>query len=72
VTALRLHRELYTASAVRGAVEVFARYATITTEDTGDYCVVTVTAKTPERALKVARELGNYALGLTRQGDPLR
>lgn len=72
MTALRLHRELYTEGAVRGAVEVFAPYAHILTEDDGDYRVVTVTAKTPERALKVARELGNYALGLTRQGEVLR
>ncbi|MDB4930323.1 MAG: hypothetical protein JWM10_2807 [Myxococcaceae bacterium] len=64
----RFHRELYPPAAVDGALKVFERFATFELADEGDYRVVRISAKRPERELKVARELGNYALGLTRQG----
>lgn len=64
----RFHRDLYPAASVDGAVKVFEKFARFEVADEGDYRVVRVTAKRPERELKVARELGNYALGLTRQG----
>jgi len=64
----RFHRDLYPTAAVDGAVKVFERFARFEVVDEGDYRVVRVSAKRPERERKVALELGNYALGLTRQG----
>jgi hypothetical protein len=49
-------------------VKVFERFARFELVDDGDYRVVRITAKRPERERKVALELSNYALGLTRQG----
>lgn len=63
----RFHKDIYEASAVAGAVEVYARFAEITVSDEGHHRVVRVTAKTPARERKVALELTNYALGLTRK-----
>lgn len=63
----RFHRELYPTAAVDGAVAVFARFARFEVAEEGDYRVVRITAKRPEREPKIALELGNYALGLTRQ-----
>lgn len=64
----RFHRDLYPSTAVDGAVKMFERFARFEVADEGDYRVVRVSAKRPERERKVALELGNYALGLTRQG----
>jgi hypothetical protein len=64
----RFHRDLYPSTAVDGAVKVFERFARFELVDDGDYRVVRITAKRPERERKVALELSNYALGLTRQG----
>jgi hypothetical protein len=64
----RFHRDLYPSTAVDGAVKVFERFARFDLVDDGDYRVVRITAKRPERERKVALELGNYALGLTRRG----
>lgn len=64
----RFHREIYPVAAVEGAVAAYNRFATITVREEGDYRVVTVAAVRPERALRVARELGNHALGLLREG----
>lgn len=64
----RFHRDLYSAASVDGAVKVFEGFARFELVDDGDYRVVRISAKRPERELKVARELGNYALGLTRKG----
>lgn len=63
----RFHRDLYPSTAVDGAVKVFERFARFELADDGDYRVVRITAKRPERERKVALELGNYALGLTRR-----
>lgn len=64
----RFHRELYPTVAVDGAVKIFERFARFELVDEGDYRVVRITAKRPEREQKISFELGNYALGLTRQG----
>jgi hypothetical protein len=72
VTELRLHRAVYTGVAVDEAVRVYATYAQIErapepegeAPDAGHH-VVRVTAATPKREQRVARELANYALGLT-------
>ena len=63
----RFHRDIYDAKAVDGAVEVYARFAVITAADEGEHRVVRVSAKTPARERKIALELANYALGLTRR-----
>ncbi len=63
----RFHKDIYEAAAVTGAVEVYARFAEITVTEEGHHRVVRVTAKTPARERKVALELANYALGLTRK-----
>lgn len=64
----RFHKDIYDASSVAGAVEVYNRFADITVRDEGEHRVVSVGAKTPARERKVALELANYALGLTRKG----
>lgn len=63
----RFHRDLYPPAAVDGAAKVFERFARLEVVEDGDYRVVRITAKRPEREQKVALELGNYALGLTRR-----
>lgn len=62
---LRFHRELYAGTAVDAAIVRLADYATFERAEDGHYFVVRVDATTPGRAKKVARELGNFALGLT-------
>ncbi len=68
MTERRFHKDIYPAAAVDGAVQTFARFAAITVREEGDHRVVAVDAPKPERALRVARELANYALGLVREG----
>ncbi len=63
----RFHKDLYALKAVQGAIDAFARFAQIELSDEGDYQVVRVSAKRPERERKVAQELGNFALGLSRK-----
>lgn len=63
----RFHHRIYPASAVDGAVKTYARFATLEVLDEENHRVVRVTAKKPERERRVANELANYALGLTRQ-----
>jgi hypothetical protein len=65
VTPLRLHRDLYAASAVDRAFGVYAPHATLARREEAPYWVVDVSAQTPERERRVAGELANYALGLT-------
>lgn len=67
MSELRLHRDLYVASAVDEAVKLYAAHATITRADEGDHVVLRLESPRPGRAERVARELGNYALGLTIQ-----
>lgn len=67
MTERRFHKAIYPAAAVDGAVKTFERFAAITVREEGDHRVVSVDAAKPERALRVARELANYALGLVRE-----
>ncbi|MFO0629309.1 MAG: HxsD-like protein [Polyangiales bacterium] len=68
MTELRLHRDLYTAAAVEGAVKALGRFGAFEVAELGAYHLVRITASSPAREAKLSRELGNYALGLTRQG----
>ena len=65
MTELRLHRTLYRAAAVDAALEVYGSYATLEQLEEGDHWVVRVSSTSPARERRVARELANYALGLT-------
>ena len=65
---LRFHKDIYDAQSVAGAVEVYNRFADITVREEGEHRVVSLGGKTPARERKVALELANYALGLTRKG----
>lgn len=67
MSELRLHRELYPGSAIDDAIAVYARHAEVTRRDDGEHVVVTIAAAKPGRDVRVARELGNYALGLAIQ-----
>ena len=62
---VRFHRDLYAGVAVDEAVKAYARFAEFQLEESPGEWVVRITARTPEREKKVARELGNMALGLT-------
>jgi hypothetical protein len=65
VTDLRFHRELYVEKAIDDAIALYAAHATIEKKDDGAYVTVSVASDRPGRADRVARELGNYALGLS-------
>ena len=62
---LRFHRDLYAGASVDEAVKAYARFAEFQLREEPGEWVVQITARTPEREKKVARELGNMALGLT-------
>jgi len=62
---LRFHRELYRGESVDAAAKVYAPYATIELVEEPGYWVVRVSAQSPARETKVARELANHALGAT-------
>lgn len=64
---LRFHRTLYAGTAIDAALQRFAHLAQTTFErkEEGEYFVVEVTSTTEARTKKIARELGNFALGLT-------
>jgi Flp pilus assembly protein TadD len=66
---LRLHGELYAASAITSAIDTYAKHATITRTDEAPYVSLAIASDRPGRADKVARELANYALGLTIQSQ---
>jgi hypothetical protein len=65
VTELRLHRKLHAEAAIDQALAVYASYATLERAASGDHCVVRVSSTSPARERRVARELANYALGVT-------
>ena len=62
---LRFHRDLYAGVAVDEAVKAYARFAEFQLEEAPGEWIVRITARTSDREKKVARELGNMALGLT-------
>lgn len=64
---LRLHRDLYVGSAIDQALELYGAHARIARADEGEHVVLRIESARPGRAERVARELANYALGLTIQ-----
>lgn len=62
---LRFHRELYRGTAIDEALKVFATYAEFEQAEEPTHWIVRVRAKDEAREKRIARELGNYALGLT-------
>jgi hypothetical protein len=72
---LRFHRTLYAGTAIDAALQRFAQVAqtTFARSEEPEYFVVEITSTTDARTKKIARELGNFALGLTiEQGGPDR
>jgi len=68
MTEFRLHRELYEASSLQTALELYKPYATLELSEEPAHFLVKVTGKSPGRELRLGRELANYALGLTIKG----
>lgn len=62
---LRLHRDLYRGTAVDQALKVYAQVATFEQAEEPTHWIVRVTSTSAAREQRVARELANYALGLT-------
>lgn len=62
---LSFHRELYDGEAIDEAEKAYASFATLEHAAEEHRFIVRVTAPSPEREQRVARELANYALGLT-------
>ena len=67
MSVLRLHRGLYVGSAIDQAVELYAGHAQIARTEDGEHVVLSIESGRPGRAERVAKELANYALGLTIQ-----
>lgn len=67
MTRLAFHKSLYAGTAVDEAVKTFGPHATFELTETEAAWVVQVTAPDARKELRVARELGNFALGLTVQ-----
>lgn len=68
---LRFHRDLYAGEAVDEAARAFADHADCKRIQTVDAWVLRVTARRPGNERVIARELANYALGLTiERGGP--
>ena len=70
---LRLHHDLYSPSAIDEALELYGAHAQIARGQEGDHVVLSIVSPRAGRAERVARELANYALGLTiqkRSGTP--
>lgn len=65
MTELRFHRELYLGTAIDEAMKVFAAYAQFEQAEEPKHWIVRVTAPDAAREKRIARELANYALGLT-------
>ena len=67
MTERRFHRSIYDRRAVEGAVKALERFAALTVAEEGEHYVVRVSAKSAARERRVADELCNHALGLTRR-----
>lgn len=67
MSEVRFHRTLYASTAVDRAIALYEKHATIARAESGDHVLVTIESSKPGRAERVARELANYALGLTIQ-----
>jgi hypothetical protein len=64
---LSFDKSLYAGASVDEAVKVFGKFAAFALEETSTAWVVNVTAHDPNKELRLTRELGNFALGLTVQ-----
>ncbi len=62
---LRFHRELYPGEAVDAAIKTFDPFATLTRESSATHWIVQITATSTAAEQRIAKELSNYALGLT-------
>lgn len=62
---LRFHKEIYLGTCVDEAVKVYQRFGKFDLVDQNTHWSVKVTAKNPAREASIAKELGNYALGLS-------
>ena len=67
MTRLAYHKSLYAGAAVDEAVKTFAAHATFELTETESAWVVQFSIAEPRKELRVGRELGNFALGLTVQ-----
>lgn len=65
MTEVRFHRSLYAGTSVDEAVKVYARFGTFALSETPTHWNVQVTCASEARERLIARELSNYALGLT-------
>jgi hypothetical protein len=65
VTELRFHRELYDGKAIDEALKTFARFATFEQVEEPTHGIVRVATADASRERRIARELANFALGLT-------
>lgn len=64
---LRFHRHLYLGEQVDAAVKALGNFGEFVLREEPTHWVVEVTCATETRARRVARELGNHALGRTIQ-----
>jgi hypothetical protein len=65
VITLTFHKELYDGFALDEALKIYERFGTLERAEEEGRWVVRVTAAAPPREERIARELSNYALGLT-------
>lgn len=64
---VRFHREVYRGEAVDEAVKLLERFATFARKEEPAHWVIEVSSSSPARERKVALELGNHALTLSRK-----
>ncbi|MCS6902439.1 MAG: HxsD-like protein [Myxococcales bacterium] len=62
---LTFHKELYDGFALDEALKVYERFGTLERAEEEGRWVIRVTATSAPREERLARELSNYALGLT-------
>lgn len=67
MTKLAFHKSLYAGKAIDEAVKVFAPHGAFELSETEAAWVVQLTVADARKELRVARELQNFALGLTVQ-----
>ena len=65
MTELRFHRGLYDGKAIDEALGVFAGHATFEQAEEPTHWIVRVEGSDAARERLIARELANYALGIT-------
>lgn len=63
--SLAFHKELYDGFALDEAVKVYERFGTFERAEEGGHWVIRISASSTPREERLARELSNYALGLT-------